>query len=381
MLAESRSCRMKPRHATRGCRAALWTAAALISSLPPMRSRSAWRRSAGTPIWLPTLCPRRKRTPRSSSGTFSPRCGTSPASTSATTGIPRSAGESRAAWRSTPNRLFRITSSSCARTDPKSRRSTGQEAYSFAMMFTECLDGRPYRQAIQIFATDVSDLMSIEKARAGVYPETIEGELSPQRLKRFFRKEDHLYRVEKSLRDSCTFARQNLIVDPPFSHMDLISCRNVLIYMAPTLQKRVLPIFHYALNLPGFLVLGSAETVGESTDLFDPIDRAHKIYSKKPATSRPNFQLSFDVHRPMPTPAFRANAQGPLPSDFHREADRVTLGRYAPPGVLVNENLEILQYRGRTGPYLESPPGEPTANLLKMAREGLFLDLRVAVGG
>ena len=259
--------------------------------------------------------------------------------------------------------------------------STGQEAYSFAMMFAECLDGRPYRQPIQIFATDVSDLMSIEKARAGVYPETIEGELSPQRLRRFFRKEDHLYRVEKSLRDSCTFARQNLIVDPPFSHMDLISCRNVLIYMAPTLQKRVLPIFHYALNLPGFLVLGSAETVGESTDLFDPIDRAHKIYSKKPATSRPHFQLPFDVHRPMPTPAFRANAQGPLPSDFHREADRVTLGRYAPPGVLVNENLEILQYRGRTGPYLESPPGEPTANLLKMAREGLFLDLRVAVGG
>ena len=259
--------------------------------------------------------------------------------------------------------------------------STGQEAYSLAMMFTECLDGRPYRQPIQIFATDVSDLMSIEKARAGVYPETIEGELSPQRLKRFFRKEDHLYRVEKSLRDSCTFARQNLIVDPPFSHMDLISCRNVLIYMAPTLQKRVLPIFHYALNLPGFLVLGSAETVGESTDLFDPIDRAHKIYSKKPVTSRPHFHLPFDVHRPMPTPAFRANAQGPLPSDFHREADRVTLGRYAPPGVLVNENLEILQYRGRTGPYLESPPGEPTANLLKMAREGLFLDLRVAVGG
>ena len=259
--------------------------------------------------------------------------------------------------------------------------STGQEAYSLAMMFTECLDGRPYRQPIQIFATDVSDMVSIEKARAGVYPESIEGELSPERLKRFFRKEDHIYRVGKSLRDMCTFARQNLIVDPPFSHMDLISCRNVLIYMAPTLQRRVLPIFHYALNLPGFLVLGSAETVGESTDLFDPINRTHKIFSKKPATSRPHFQLSFDVNRPMPPAAFRANAQGPLPSDFHREADRLTLGRYAPPGVLVNENLEILQYRGRTGPYLESPPGEPTANLLKMAREGLFLELRVAVGG
>ena len=259
--------------------------------------------------------------------------------------------------------------------------STGQEAYSLAMMFTECLDGRPYRQPIQIFATDVSDMVSIEKARAGVYPESIEGELSPERLKRFFRKEDHIYRVVKSLRDMCTFARQNLIVDPPFSHMDLISCRNVLIYMAPTLQRRVLPIFHYALNLPGFLVLGSAETVGESTDLFDPINRAHKIFSKKPATSRPHFHLSFDVNRPMPPAAFRANAQGPLPSDFHREADRLTLGRYAPPGVLVNENLEILQYRGRTGPYLESPPGEPTANLLKMAREGLFLELRVAVGG
>jgi two-component system CheB/CheR fusion protein len=133
--------------------------------------------------------------------------------------------------------------------------STGQEAYSLAMVLIEYFDDKPTRPAIQIFATDLSDPSALERARVGVYPEGIEIEISPERLQRFFRKEDHVYRVEKMIRDMCVFARQNLIADPPFSHVDLISCRNVLIYLSTPLQKRVLPTLHYALNrsgIPGF---------------------------------------------------------------------------------------------------------------------------------
>ena len=162
------------------------------------------------------------------------------------------------------------------------------------MALLEFLDDKPVRPPIQIFATDLSDQTALEKARAGVYPESIEADVSPERLRRFFQREDHVYRIDKAIRDMCVFARQNVAADPPFSHLDLISCRNVLIYLATPLQKRVLPTFHYALNRPGFLVLGRAETVGEHTDLFELVDRAHKIYAKKatataarPRTSRP----------------------------------------------------------------------------------------------
>ena len=142
--------------------------------------------------------------------------------------------------------------------------STGQEAYSIAIALLEFFDDKPIRPPIQIFATDLSDRTALDKARAGIYPESIEGEVSPERLRRFFKREDHVYRIDKSIRDMCVFARQNVTADPPFSHLDLISCRNVLIYLAPPLQKRVLPTFHYALNAPGFLVLGTAETVGDN---------------------------------------------------------------------------------------------------------------------
>jgi two-component system, chemotaxis family, CheB/CheR fusion protein len=140
--------------------------------------------------------------------------------------------------------------------------STGQEAYSLAITLWELFDDKSVRRPFQIFASDLSDPGSLDRARAGLYPESIEAELTPERLHRFFKKEDHLYRIDKSIRDSCVFARQNLSADPPFSRVDLISCRNVLIYMAPALQRRVLPTFHYALNVPGFLVLGSSENGG-----------------------------------------------------------------------------------------------------------------------
>ena len=258
--------------------------------------------------------------------------------------------------------------------------STGQEAYSIAMSLIEFFDDKPIRPPIQIFATDISEPASLDKARAGIYPDSIEAEVTPERLRRFFQKEDHTYRIDKSLRDLCVFARQNLTLDPPFSHVDIVSCRNVLIYLSPPLQKQVLPTFHYALNSPGFLVLGSAESVGDHLDLFDVTDRTNKIYLKKPTANRPFINFPSNNFRHTGHMAEkRSLAPAAMPMDFHREVDRLLLGRYAPPGVLVNDNLDILQFRGRTGQYLELPSGEPTTNLLKMAREGLFLELRGAI--
>jgi two-component system, chemotaxis family, CheB/CheR fusion protein len=258
--------------------------------------------------------------------------------------------------------------------------STGQEAYSIAMSLIEFFDDKPHRAPIQIFATDISDPTYLDKARAGIYPDNIEAELSPERLKRFFQKEDHTYRIDKSIRDLCVFARQNLTADPPFSHVDMVSCRNVLIYLAPPLQKRVLPTFHYALNSPGYLVLGSSESIGDNVELFEITDRVNKIYAKKPAVNRPLIHFAPEDHRSTSHLIEKRGATlGSTPADFQREADRLLLGRYAPPGVLVNENLDIVQFRGRTSNYLEPPPGEPTTNLLKMAREGLFLELRSAI--
>lgn len=212
--------------------------------------------------------------------------------------------------------------------------STGQEAFSMAISLVEFFDDKPIRPPIQIFATDISDPNSLEKARAGLYPDSIEAEVSPERLRRFFRKEDHMYRVDKHIRELCVFARQNVAADPPFSHLDLISCRNVLIYLATPLQKRVLPTFHYALRIPGFLVLGTAETVGENTDLFEMVDRANKIYVKKPAASRLELHFPAEDHRGgVESIMRRPVAPSPTPADFQREADRILLGRYAPPGV------------------------------------------------
>jgi two-component system CheB/CheR fusion protein len=257
--------------------------------------------------------------------------------------------------------------------------STGQEAYSLAMVLLEFLEDKAVKPAIQIFATDLGDTISLQKAREGIYPENIEAEVSPERLRRFFTKEDSKYRVSKAIRDLCVFARQNVAADPPFSRVDLISCRNLLIYLAPSLQKRVIPTFHYALNPVGFLALGAAETVGSFTDLFRVVDQKHRIYAKKATAARqyPHFsseryQVAAGAGRgPAPTDT--------SPADWQREADRIALGWYAPPGVLVNEDFDVLQYRGDTGPYLAPAPGEPSHNLLKMARRGLFMELRGAL--
>jgi two-component system, chemotaxis family, CheB/CheR fusion protein len=257
--------------------------------------------------------------------------------------------------------------------------STGQEAYSLAIAVTEYLDDKPTPPAVQIFATDLADTHALQKAREGVYPETIAGEVSPERLRRFFTKEDGNYRVNKTIREMCLFAKQNVATDPPFSRVDLISCRNLLIYLAPPLQKRVIPTFHYALNPEGFLLLGASETVGNASDLFALVDRPHRIYRKRQVAVRtyPHFAVK---GRSLDAP-HRVPDREPVSStaDWLREADRLVLSRYSPPGALLNSEFHVLQFRGETGAYLKPSPGEASLNILKMAREGLFLELRSAL--
>lgn len=256
--------------------------------------------------------------------------------------------------------------------------STGQEAYSIAMVLLEYLDTVGAGRELQVFATDLGDPMTLDKARVGVYPESIEAEVSPERLRRFFTKENHAYRIHKSVRDHCVFARQNVTVDPPFSRVDLITCRNVLIYMSPPLQGRLLPVFHFALNPGGFLALGLAETVSGFGDLFEVTDRALKIYRRKETSRRPVLRFMSDEWATGRPPGPSGVISSP-PADFQREADRLTLGRYAPPSILVNDDFEVQQFRGRTSPFLESPSGQPTTNVLRLAKEGLFMELRSAL--
>jgi two-component system, chemotaxis family, CheB/CheR fusion protein len=258
--------------------------------------------------------------------------------------------------------------------------STGQEAYSLAIALLEFLDDKGLRAPVQLFATDLSDTVSLQRAREGIYPDSIEAEVSPERLRRFFTKEDSKYRINKALRDICVFAKQNVASDPPFSRIDLISCRNLLIYLSPNLQKRVIPTFHYALNPKGFLLLGASETIGSFTDLFSVVDHKHRIYLKKASAIRPYPYFGGDGFHASASAEPRHPATPTIaPLDWQREADRLILSRYAPPGVFVNDNLEILHFRGQTGPYLAPAPGEASLNVLKMAREGLLLDLRNAL--
>jgi two-component system CheB/CheR fusion protein len=177
--------------------------------------------------------------------------------------------------------------------------STGEEAYSIAMVVLEYLHGATAAAAVQVFATDISDT-AIEHARGGFYPQSIVSDVSPERLRRFFTKVDGGYRIIKAVRDTCIFARQDLTRDPPFSKLDLIVCRNVLIYMGSELQKRVMNVFHYALKPTGFLVLGAAETIGPHSDLFGVADKKHRIHQKKPASvGEVRFPLEYTAAAPL----------------------------------------------------------------------------------
>ncbi len=255
--------------------------------------------------------------------------------------------------------------------------ATGEEAYSLAISLLEHLHRHNQDVRIQIFATDVSDT-AIEHARAGVYPASIQADVPPETLRRYFTKVDGSYRVTKTVRDFCVFARQDLTKDPPFSRLDLILCRNVLIYMDVMLQQRLISVFHYALNPQGFLVLGQAETVGSQVGLFNLADKKFRIYLKKTSTHTP-MALSVDY----PAQGIQQRRQPPDASQpekaLQSEVARIIFDRYAPPGVVVDADLQIVQFRGQTGAYLEPAPGEASLSLLKMAREGLLYGLRMAL--
>src|SRR6185369_13863545 len=244
--------------------------------------------------------------------------------------------------------------------------------------------------------TDVDEAL-LNKARHGLYARSLAKDVSPERLRRFFVEDQGGYRVIKPLREMVIFARQNVISDPPFSRMDLISCRNLLIYLEPGLQKKAFPAFHYALKPEGFLFLGASESIGAFTNLFEPVDRKHKIYSRKAAPT-PAFHLPFKKESrepgrgahvallaPNPMGVGQDEELSEAPEGFQaelnaqREADRVTVDQFAPPGVLINADLQILQFRGPTSAYLEPPKGKASFDVLKMAREGLMLPLRAAI--
>jgi two-component system CheB/CheR fusion protein len=259
--------------------------------------------------------------------------------------------------------------------------STGEEAYSLAIALLEFLEDNNVNQQIQIFATDINEKV-IEKARAGIYPKTIVSDVSPAQISRFFVEVEQGYQVSKRIRDICVFARQDIGQDPPISRVDLISCRNVMIYFGPALHKRIFPIFHYALNPNRFLMLGSSESIGVFADLFGLVDKKHRIYTKKSVTTPMVFDFSTIEHAASIQNRRKADADGFSGDSWmevHKEADRIVLGKYAPSGVIINSKLDIIQFRGRTGVYLEPAPGMPSVNLLKMARDGLFAGLRAAV--
>ena len=261
--------------------------------------------------------------------------------------------------------------------------STGEEAYSHAISLVEYIAKMRADVSIQVFGTDLSDSV-IRIARAGVYKEPIAADVSAPRLRRFFTKIEGGYQISKSIRDMCVFAMQNVFNDPPFSRMDVVSCRNVLIYLSQTLQRRVIPIFHYALNPKGFLMVGNTEgIVGPGADLFEPADKKHNIYRKKMVPSPVAFGIPrehLEPHTPTVATVTHANDEAvKAPIDLQREADRLLLTKFVPAAVVVNEQLDIVQTRGRVGRYLELPSGKATLNLLKMAKSGLLFELQRAL--
>jgi two-component system CheB/CheR fusion protein len=253
--------------------------------------------------------------------------------------------------------------------------STGEEAYSLAIVFKEALEQLKPAQShkLQIFATDL-DRDAIEKARAAVFPANIAADVSPERLRRFFVPVEHGYQVAKSVRELVIFAPQNVAMEPPFTKLDLVSCRNLLIYLTPELQKKLLPLFHYSLNPAGVLFLGSAETIGEFTGLFASLEGKARLYRRIEAGLRSEpieFPPSFAPARMGAPPP---NALKP-PANLQSQAEQLLLQRYSPAAVLVNDKGDILFISGRTGKYLELPAGKTNMNLFAMAREGLRYEL------
>jgi two-component system CheB/CheR fusion protein len=255
--------------------------------------------------------------------------------------------------------------------------ATGEEAYSIAICLLERMGELSSNLSLQIFATDLSD-GALAKAREGSYLVNIARDVSAKRLRRFFTKLGDNYQINKAVREMCVFARHDLTRDPPYSRLDLINCRNVLIYLEPRLQETVFATFHYALRPDGFLIVGPAETAGTSSSLFAPVDEKRRIYSRK-ATSGPARLLSV-MHdaRPSRAGAEQLNRKA-VASEVPREADRMLLARFGPAGVVVDEGLRILEFRGDTDPFLDHGHGKASLNLERLVRKGLLIELRQAI--
>ena len=264
--------------------------------------------------------------------------------------------------------------------------SSGEEAYSIAMLLQERMEVLKQTYQVQVFATDI-DSHAIASARAGLYPASIAPDISPERLARFFTPEadGSAYRIHKGIRDMLVFSEQDLIKDPPFSRLDLISCRNLLIYMGGELQKRLMPLFHYTLNPGGMLFLGTSETVGDSAHLFSALDPKAKLYQRKqgfdgaPRPAQSRFQpLHVAADAVLPHAAGKPARAGR--QSLRELTEQALLKQIGPSGVLVNGQGDIFYLHGRTGMYLEPAPGEARINnILKMAREGLRRELATAL--
>jgi two-component system CheB/CheR fusion protein len=253
--------------------------------------------------------------------------------------------------------------------------STGEEVYSIAICLREYLEKTGSNVNVQIFGTDVSD-KNIEKARAGLYPETIADDVSEERLKHFFSRSNNHYQINKSIRDMCIFAKQDLTRDPPFSNLDIISCRNVLIYFKPQIQKKIIPLFHYALKPGGFLLLGKSESIGGFKELFSPINKGI-VYTKRPVASKATFGMALVEPFTQKEFAPKKVTERPL-TTLEDEIERILINRYTPPGVVVNDDMDILIFRGNLAPYISPSSGEASLNLLQMVREELRLELQTA---
>ncbi|MBD2452417.1 PAS domain-containing protein [Nostoc sp. FACHB-152] len=257
--------------------------------------------------------------------------------------------------------------------------ATGEEVYSIAISLMEFLENVLPKPTIQIFATDINET-AIEKARLGIYKPSQIIDVSPERLRRFFNQVESGYQISKPIRELCVFAKQNLISEPPFSNLDLISCRNVLIYFESVLQKQVMPIFHYSLKPTGFLMLGIAESAGEFSNLFTLADRKNNIYTKKLIPTPLIFNFATSNYPVAKIAADKSMSHKTWDiADLNQQADQILLNHYVPVGVMINDNMDILQFRGETSPYLRPAPGVPSFNLFKMARKGLLEELRTAI--
>ena len=256
--------------------------------------------------------------------------------------------------------------------------ATGEEAYSIAMLLHEHMDTLEAPPQVQVFATDI-DAQAIETARQALYPETIAGQIPPGRLERFFVKHGNMVQVSRDIRDMCLFSLHNLIADPPFSRLDLVSCRNLLIYLESDLQKKVIALFHYALRPGGILLLGPSEMV--TSELFRTIDKKHRLFQSRDTVTRPPFSFPLSERGRLLTRAAEEPQRrtAPRQQEVARTFEMVLLDNYAPACVVVNEGGDIVYFSPRTGRYLESPPGTPTVNVVDMARKGLRLDVRTAL--